>query len=78
MDMDLKDKIKCFDNLTLSVMGLKIYVAGEAFSAPPMFSKKMAFYVSKIDKTIHPYLFEALTEGLEPIRPPQPPEKPTF
>ena len=49
-----------------------------AFSAPPMFSKKMAFFGSKNDKTILPYIFEDLTEGLEPMRPPQPPKKPTF
>ena len=30
------------------------------------------------DKTILPYIFNDLTEGLKPMRPPQPPKKPTF
>ena len=38
----------------------------------------MAFFGSINDKTILPYIFDDLTEGLEPLRPPQPPEKPTF
>ena len=38
----------------------------------------MAIIGSKNDKTILPYIFEDLTEGLEPMRPPQPPKKPTF
>ena len=42
----------------------------------------MEFGIQKIknknDKTILPYIFEYLTEGLEPMRSPQPPKKPTF
>ena len=38
----------------------------------------MAFNGSKNDKTILPYIFEDLTEGLEPMRPPQPPKKLLF
>ena len=34
----------------------------------------MAFFGSKNDKTILPYIFEDLTEGLEPMRPPPPPD----
>ena len=62
-------------------MGSKIYVKsrGEgSFSAPPMFSQKMAVFGSKNDKTILPNTFEDLTEGLEPMRPPQPPKKTYF
>ena len=39
------------------------------YLAPPMFSKKMAFFDSKNDKTILHYIFDDLTEGLEPMRP---------
>ena len=51
---------------------------GGAFSAPPIFSQKMAFFGEKNDKTILLYIFDDLTEGLEPMKPPQPPKKPTF
>ena len=33
---------------------------------------------SKNDKTILPYIFEDLTEGMEPLRPPQPPKNLLF
>ena len=46
---------------------------------PPLFSlRKWPFLVKKNYKTILPYIFDDLTEGLEPMRPPQPPKKPTF
>ena len=38
----------------------------------------MAFFHSINDETNLPYIFEDLTEGLEPVRPPKPPKKPTF
>ena len=36
----------------------------------------LMFFDLKNDKTILPYIFEDLIEGLEPMRPPQPPKKP--
>ena len=38
----------------------------------------MAIIGPKNDKTILPYIFGDLAEGLEPMRRPQPPKKPTF
>ena len=44
----------------------------------PLFYQKMTFFGSKKDKTIHPYIFENLTEGLDPMRPPQAPKNLLF
>ena len=66
-------------SLTLLLVGSKIYVKWlEAFNAPPIISENEVIFCSKNDKTILPYIFEDLTEGLEPMRRPQPPKKPTF
>ena len=38
----------------------------------------MAFFDSENDKTILPHIFEDFIEGLEPMRPPQPPKNLLF
>ena len=57
--------------LTLFSAGLKIYNKwwGGGLFSPPIFSWKMAFFGSKNDKTILPYIFEDVTECLKPMRP---------
>ena len=77
---DMQQRTMDCETLTLFVAGSKIYVKwrGGAFSATTIFSYKMAFFGSKNDKTIPPYIFEDLTEYLEPMTTPQPPKKPTF
>ena len=64
----------------LFVAGSKIYVKwqGGGFFSPPYVLLENGHCWSKNDKTILPYIFEDLTEGLEHMRPPQPPKKPTF
>ena len=69
-------KSKC---LTLFDMGSKIYVKLPwGFFSHPHVVLGNGIFCSKNDITILLHIFEDLKEGLEPIRSPQPPKRPTF